>query len=160
MATQSKNQAQNYKEFSEHNLFALTHKLDRQMSNHINRLLRARGYETISTRHLAMFDNIDTEGINIKLLAERIRISKQAISHLVKDAVQTGLVSVKTGKTDARQVIAKLTDKGIEFVGSLQPIIMEAQANILRESNISAEDLAITSQVLAAASAYLGKVEH
>ena len=107
-----------------------------------------------------MFDNIDTEGINIKLLAERIRISKQAISHLVKDAVQTGLVSVKTGKTDARQVIAKLTDKGIEFVGSLQPIIMEAQANILRESSISAEDLAITSQVLAAASAYLGKVEH
>ena len=160
MATHSKNSAQSYKDFNENNLFRLTHKLDRQMSNHINRILRARGYEIISTRHLAMFDNIDTEGINIKLLAERIRISKQAISHLVKDAVQNGLVSVKTGKTDARQVIAKLTDKGIEFVATLQPIIMEAQANIERETGVTKEELAIASVALSKISDYLGKVEH
>lgn len=52
------------------------------------------------------------EGITIGKLAETYKISKPAISNLIRITEQRGLVERQTDKSDRRVVWVKLTDKG------------------------------------------------
>lgn len=51
-----------YRRFNDHNLARLVRPVERHVTNDISRTLQKKGYNTLITRHLQAFENLDTEG--------------------------------------------------------------------------------------------------
>jgi DNA-binding MarR family transcriptional regulator len=76
--------------------------------------LRERGYTNFRVGHIKALVNIDLEGTNINTLAQRASITKQGMSKLVKELQAEGYVESVKDPTDARALIVKYTDLGIQ----------------------------------------------
>ncbi|UKJ05979.1 MarR family winged helix-turn-helix transcriptional regulator [Solitalea lacus] len=88
------------------------------------------GYSTCTYQHTAVFANIDIEGSNIVTLADRAKISKQAMSKLVKDIEEKGYVETIKDPKDSRAVLVLLTDKGAKLIIDVQQCINEIRAEM------------------------------
>lgn len=79
--------------------------------------LKKEGYDNFRVAHLIILMNIDAEeGIMINSLSARCGVTKQAISKIIKELQQEGYVSTEKHPTDARAMLAKITDKGAQFM--------------------------------------------
>lgn len=76
--------------------------------------LRERGYTNFRVGHIKALINIDLEGTNINTLAQRASITKQGMSKLVKELQAEGYVESVKDPADARALIVKYTDLGIQ----------------------------------------------
>jgi DNA-binding MarR family transcriptional regulator len=64
--------------------------------------------------HAAVFVNIDTEGTRLTTLAERARMTPQAMGELVDDLVARGYLARTPDPTDRRAKLIALTDVGYD----------------------------------------------
>ena len=77
----------------------------------ITRGVNESGHE-VRPAHSAVFGNIDHEGTRLTQLAERARMTPQAMSELVEDLVARGYMERVPDPTDGRAKLIVLTDLG------------------------------------------------
>jgi DNA-binding MarR family transcriptional regulator len=65
---------------------------------------------------IALLSNIYMYGNNNKLLAERVKISKQAMSKLLKDTAKEGIIKISRKREDNRSNDIHLTAKGAKLL--------------------------------------------
>jgi len=77
--------------------------------------------------------NIDLNGTNNNDLAKRSKVSKQAMSKVVKELQQSGYISSKTDTNDKRSVIFTLTKKGKDFIMCARACVNEIMSEYRKE---------------------------
>jgi len=82
----------------------------------IARTREARDVPSLRTSHTTLFPHIDLEGTRITTLAERVGISKQAVSELVDELEGLGVVTRRADPTDGRAKLVVFTEKGKEDI--------------------------------------------
>jgi len=84
--------------------------------------------------HTALFPHIDFEGVRITTLAERVGISKQAVSQLIGDLEQRGTVELNADPSDGRAKLVRYTKRGqrelLEGLQLLREIELEIEQTI------------------------------
>ena len=78
----------------------------------LHRRLAEEGFEGLRYRHGSVFRFIDAEGSRLTVLAERSRLSKQAIGEVVDELEGYGYVERTADPADRRAKIIRLTELG------------------------------------------------
>ena len=91
----------------------------RHMSDYIAWIARNQGFPAFSLQYLAIIKNLEPQGITVNHLAEKILITKQAVSKMVKDLEKHGYVTLKKNPNDSRSILiynTPLADKLSKFI--------------------------------------------
>jgi DNA-binding MarR family transcriptional regulator len=78
----------------------------------LERVARERGAPRLRRSHTSLLPHIDLEGTRITDLAERVGVTKQAVSQLVDDLEGLGVVARLPDPDDARARRVVFTDRG------------------------------------------------
>lgn len=70
------------------------------------------GYENFKLSYMPFLMNIGEHGITNKALASKASVTKQAMSKVIRELEEQGLVTSKPNKNDARSIHIELTEKG------------------------------------------------
>jgi DNA-binding MarR family transcriptional regulator len=84
----------------------------------------------IRPAHAAVFVNIDSEGTRLTTLAERARMTPQAMSELVDDLVRMGYVDRQPDPYDRRAKLIALTDRGYDALQAGFDTIIAIEADL------------------------------
>ncbi len=95
----------------------------------IPRLAR-HGHGAVRPAHSAVFEHLDDGGTTVSTLAQRARITKQAMAELVQSLERLGYVVRVPDPSDRRAKLVTLTDRGREVVAIAQGLIPEAERHI------------------------------
>lgn len=152
-------QIDSFRKFNEHNFVHLTRHLYRQVTVNMNKRFETCGYNDISTRHLSIFDNLECEGTNIVTLAQRAKITKQAMGKLVREASSSGYIKTHSDPSDSRSTIVQFTDKGLRFLKNMQRETDKAHAIISKTIYLSPDELMTTFSTLSRILDYFDKAE-
>lgn len=90
-------------------LFKVARLLDEEARR---RVARRTGQVSIRRSHTALLPHLDLEGTRITDLAERMGISKQAVSQLVDDLEAAGVLAREPDPADARAKRVVFTERG------------------------------------------------
>jgi DNA-binding MarR family transcriptional regulator len=90
--------------------------------------LRERGYQSLKVWHLVALMHIDTEGSNVNTLAQKAGMTKQGMSKLIKELLDNGYVSTEKDANDARALVVKLTDKGLDCLLDWKDCVAHVEA--------------------------------
>jgi DNA-binding MarR family transcriptional regulator len=82
----------------------------------IGRVQTQPGGEQIRTSHTLLFPHIEPEGTRITTLAQRVGVSKQAVSQLVDDLVESCVLERVADPSDRRAKLVRFTPKGREAI--------------------------------------------
>lgn len=103
--------------------------------------LAQRGHQDVRPAHAAVFQYLDDTGTTVSLLAERARMTKQAMAELVRHLETHGYVRRVPDPTDGRAKLVLPTDLGnqvIEVAQSLAPEIEQRISALLGAERTSA----------------------
>lgn len=78
--------------------------------------LAQKGYKGFKMTYMPVIMNIDLNGTNNNDLAVRAKVTKQAMSKVIKELQELGYISSKTDPNDKRSTIFRLTSKGNNFI--------------------------------------------
>jgi DNA-binding MarR family transcriptional regulator len=78
--------------------------------------LAREGYDYFKMSYMPLIMNISETGSSNNEIAAKARVTKQAMSKVVKELLAKGLISSQKHKTDARVSILFLTPKGKKFI--------------------------------------------
>jgi DNA-binding MarR family transcriptional regulator len=93
----------------------ITH-LKRQFDAWAINELAKKGFEGYKMGYMPLLMNIHPEGITNNELAKKARVTKQAMSKVVKELVKLGFIKTELHGTDKRSSIIYLTNKGKKFI--------------------------------------------
>lgn len=79
-------------------------------------LLQQRGYKEFKIGDMVLLANISPEGTINNELAKKARITKQAMSKVVKNLESSGFIFTRKHETDNRATVIYLSDKGKQLV--------------------------------------------
>jgi DNA-binding MarR family transcriptional regulator len=97
-------------------LIALLRRTSRRMVEEITERMEADGYPDSPARHYPVFENIDPEGTRVTVLAARAGITHQAMTQLVAELEERGIVQRVADPSDGRARLVRLTAEGRERV--------------------------------------------
>jgi len=103
--------------------------------------LAQQGHQAVRPAHAAVFQYLDDTGTTVSLLAERARMTKQAMAELVRHLETHGYVRRVPDPTDGRAKLVLPTDLGnqvIEVAQGLAPEIEQRISALLGTERISA----------------------
>lgn len=86
----------------------------RYMSDLAGDYLKGIGYENFRVGHIVALVNIEVEGTSINSLAANAGMTKQGMSKLIKELQEQEFVMVEKDPSDARALIVKYTEKGLQ----------------------------------------------
>jgi DNA-binding MarR family transcriptional regulator len=89
--------------------------------------LASYGYEGFKMGYMPLLMNIHPQGITNNELAKKARVSKQAMSKVVKELVQFGYIKTEILGSDKRSSIIYLTVKGKKLVLSARERVFERE---------------------------------
>ena len=89
--------------------------------------LAQRGHDAVRPAHAAVFQYLDDTGTTVSLLAERARMTKQAMAELIRHLEAHGYVHRVPDPTDGRAKLVLPTDRGDEVVEIAQSLAPEAE---------------------------------
>ncbi|MGO4289072.1 MarR family winged helix-turn-helix transcriptional regulator [Chitinophaga sp. RAB17] len=112
----------------------------------ITQRIQERGYRNFKLGDMVLLVHIDAQGTINNDLARKARISKQAMSKVVKNLEAENYISTRKHDTDNRASIIFLTEKGKEFMISVYEGVDEIQA--LYESIIGTDALTELKTIL------------
>jgi DNA-binding MarR family transcriptional regulator len=92
--------------------------------------LAQQGHEDVRPAHAAVFQYLDDTGTTVSLLAERARMTKQAMAELVRHLEAHGYVRRVPDPTDGRAKLVLPTDRGNEVVELAQGLTPEIEEQI------------------------------
>ncbi|WDF56771.1 MarR family winged helix-turn-helix transcriptional regulator [Mucilaginibacter sp. KACC 22063] len=105
----------------------LIYLLKRYMDDWINSQLCC-GCHNFNNAHLPLFMSIGSEGISNNALAEKLNVTKQATSKIIKELESINLVTSQKSKSDARAVTLCYTEEGKQFYNSIVDQIYKLEA--------------------------------
>jgi len=103
--------------------------------------LAQQGHQAVRPAHAAVFQYLDDTGTTVSLLAERARMTKQAMAELVRHLETHGYVRRVPDPTDGRAKLVLPTDLGnqvIEVAQNLAPEIEQRISALLGTERTSA----------------------
>ena len=103
--------------------------------------LAQQGHQAVRPAHAAVFQYLDDTGTTVSLLAERARMTKQAMAELVRHLETHGYVRRVPDPTDGRAKLVLPTDLGnqvIEVAQGLAPEIEQRISALLGSERMSA----------------------
>lgn len=86
----------------------------RYMSDLAGDYLKGIGYDNFRVGHIVALVHIEVEGTSINTLAAAAGMTKQGMSKLIKELQEEGFVIGEKDPTDARALIVKYTEKGLQ----------------------------------------------
>jgi DNA-binding MarR family transcriptional regulator len=92
--------------------------------------LQAKGYPEIRPVHLSVMRQMDMGGTRITTIADRARITKQAISQFIAESEDLGLVERRPDPTDGRAKVVCFTDRGLQLLRDSQAIFSAFEADL------------------------------
>lgn len=90
--------------------------LKRQFDQWVMDKLGEHGYTNFKIAHMPVVMNISVDGTNNNDLAKAARVTKQAMSKVLKELIELGYVTTQPDPRDKRSAIVLLTEKGKRFV--------------------------------------------
>jgi DNA-binding MarR family transcriptional regulator len=87
--------------------------------------LAQKGYKGFKMTYMPVILNIDPNGTSNNDLALRAKVTKQAMSKVIKELQKSGYVSSKTDPNDKRSTIFKLTSKGENLIKCVRESVGE-----------------------------------
>jgi DNA-binding MarR family transcriptional regulator len=112
----------------------------------ITKKIQERGYKNFKLGDMVLLVHIDAQGTINNDLARKARISKQAMSKVVKNLEADNYISTRKHDTDNRASIIFLTEKGKEFMINVYEEVDAIQA--LYEEIIGPESLTELKSIL------------
>lgn len=100
--------------------------------------LQQAGYKDFKIGDMVLIVNISQEGTINNELAKKARITKQAMSKVVKNLEATGYIYTRKHETDNRATVIFLSDKGKQLVIDTNKVVHEVQryyTSIIGESD-------------------------
>ena len=125
-------------EMREKNIGRLFHQAARIYSEKALVLLHEKGFNDITLYHTALISNLDIEGTQITLIAERAGMTKQAMGQLANELESKGYVSKSRDPEDKRAYKIAFTDKGkeaLEAAYHIKLMIEDEYTQILGKTN-------------------------
>lgn len=113
----------------------------RFISDHITRLAKEEGFPAFSMQYMAIIKNIEKTGTTVNGLAEKISISKQAVSKMAKDLEKSGYITTKKNPNDSRSVLMFPTpqaDDLIKFIKKHNQKFVKEFSTVLNEKRAQA----------------------
>lgn len=92
--------------------------------------LAERGHSAVRSAHSAVFQYLDDSGTTVSVLAERARVTKQAMAELVQYLEAHGYVTRVPDPTDRRAKLVLPTDRGHEVLAIAQELIPELEDRV------------------------------
>jgi DNA-binding MarR family transcriptional regulator len=90
--------------------------MKRQFDQWATEKLAEHGYHAFKMAYMPVLMNIKSEGTNNNELAKLARVTKQAMSKVARELIESGYIKTKTDPSDKRSTIFMLTDKGKKLV--------------------------------------------
>lgn len=103
--------------------------------------LHAAGYTDITASHQAVFENIDRDGTRLTTLAQRSRMTHQAMGELVHTLERAGYLERRPDPGDGRARIIRLTSRGEALVRQALHDIREIEAAWHTEFRAAGHDI-------------------
>jgi DNA-binding MarR family transcriptional regulator len=105
------------------NLPRLLREFSRDFEQRIGQGLAMRGHHGIRSSHSAVFANLGTGAVRVTELAERARVTQQAMGKMLKEMERMGYVARDIDSGDKRAREIRLTDKGIALVRDCEAVV-------------------------------------
>ncbi|MBO9728047.1 MAG: winged helix-turn-helix transcriptional regulator [Chitinophaga sp.] len=118
----------------------------KDIDTRITNRIQQRGYQSFKLGDMSLLVHIDPQGTINNDLARKARISKQAMSKVVKNLVAGNYIGTRKHDTDNRASIIFLTEKGKEFMIDVYDGVDEIQA--LYEEIIGVDGVAELKTIL------------
>lgn len=112
-----------------HNLIILVSKLRRKLDAQIEAEVHYRGYKNFKSSYLPVFLLLFKEGNTTVKIAESCGVSKQAISKLLLEMSELGLVKTQVNKQDRRSTIVLLSAKGLRMATEVRKCLVKLTDN-------------------------------
>jgi DNA-binding MarR family transcriptional regulator len=109
------------------NLVVLLREAYLALDNLVPARLVARGHEAIRPAHSAVFEYLDETGTTVSRLAERARMTKQAMAELVEHLETHGYVERRPNPSDGRSRLVVPTERGRDVVTIAQAMVPEVE---------------------------------
>ena len=78
--------------------------------------LSKEGYPEVKMAYMPFLMNVENDGITNSMLAQKLRVSKQAMSKTIKELENLNLIESTPNPTDARSSLILLTPYGMKMV--------------------------------------------
>jgi DNA-binding MarR family transcriptional regulator len=88
---------------------------------------RSRGHLKIRGAHSAILEHMDTTGMCLTELAQRVGISQQATGKLIRDLERNGYAQSHIDSRDKRSRIIRLSDRGVALLRDISEILEEVR---------------------------------
>ncbi|MBX2902205.1 MAG: MarR family transcriptional regulator [Chitinophagales bacterium] len=92
----------------------------RFMAEQLLEVVKEKGFPNFSMQYVAILMNVGAQGVTINQLAEKIQITKQAVSKMAKDLEKFGYVELKKNPNDNRSVLITLSKQGVALIELLK----------------------------------------
>jgi DNA-binding MarR family transcriptional regulator len=112
------------------NLAILLREPFRTMTDQLMARLAAHGHPEVRFAHGSVFQFLDDEGTRVSVLAERARVSKQAMAQLVAHLEQHGYVERTPDPGDRRAKLVRTTARGREVFAIARETVIEVEARV------------------------------
>lgn len=103
-------------ENNKHNFGRILSHLKRSFDEWALAHLSKEGYPEVKMAYMPFLMNIEIEGTTNNELAQKLRVSKQAMSKTLKELEKLNLIEANPNPTDARSSIILLTQYGMKMV--------------------------------------------
>ena len=119
--------ASDWKIHTERPLPAMLNEVKELAVAELHRRLADEGYSEVRPGHGCVFRFVEREGSRLTQLAERSRLTKQAVGEVVDDLVALGYVERVPDPSDARAKLIRLTQRGWECQQSAERIFADME---------------------------------
>lgn len=111
------------------------------------------GGRVLKASYTALFPHLDFAGVRVVELAQKLGISKQAVSQTLGELVEQGIVELVPDPDDGRAKRARFTRRGAEAIGDGLAVLRALEAELAAE--IGAPRMAALHDALLALEAVL-----
>ena len=110
----------------------LVRELSRDYDDRISARLHARGHPGVRSAHSAVLAHLGTGAVRVTDLAERGRVTQQAMGKILRELERMGYVSRAVDATDKRAREIRLTRRGRLLVDDCRAVVAEVQRDLSR----------------------------
>ena len=94
--------------------------------------LRENGFDDLNGPHLTVLLWPGPDGMRPTDLANRMRVTKQALNYLLRDLERLGYLELQSDPADRRARLIRLTERGRSLVPVIRGAVAEAEAEWAR----------------------------
>ncbi|OYO07279.1 MarR family winged helix-turn-helix transcriptional regulator [Enemella evansiae] len=105
----------------------------RRISGELDAALRTAGFTDVRAAHAPLFMAIEADGCSVTTLAERTRMTKQAVGELIRHLAERGYLQVAPDPDDKRVRRVTLTTRGWQVVEAGQRVVADFDAWLAAE---------------------------